>query len=525
MTDKQALEALAAGVDRLADTVKTTLGPGGRNVVLGGGYGAAPYVTNSGFAVAQQFDAADPAQGIGTRLARQLAEDMNKKAGDGTTTALVLMQALLRSGAKAIAAGANPVLMKRGIEQALAAALAALDAQARPVRDPAEAKDIAAVAAGDEEIGELIASALDAVGMNGVINCVESKAPETWLEHQRGMQFPRGWFSASMVTHPQANEAVLEEPFLLMVDKKLESAEELLPILSACAGAGRELVILADDFGGEALAILQTNNRQGTLRTLAVQSPEYGVRRREMLRDIAALTGGSIISEELGMDLRRATLDDLGRARQVRAEKDKTTLIGGAGGEEAVAVRIREVEKQIEQSANEYEETRNRERLGRLTGGVALLHVGGYTDVELQNKKRCVDDAISAVQAAIAGGVVPGGGAAYMAALPAVEKLLDDTRDDERAGVSALLGALPAPLRQITQNSGRDGAAVEAALRGEPGKGYDAQEDRFVDMQEAGITDSLPVARLALELAASTAGTLLTASSIVLDAEDGPALQ
>lgn len=511
--------ALANGANTLTDILRGTLGPRGRGVALR--QSGRVLLTQSSAATVRDFCLTGQFEDIGAQLVRRMAEGVRETAGDGATTAAVLAQALVQGGRRCLAAGCDAGGLRRGIALGCDAAVASLREQARPLADRKDIAHVAGRACGDEEIGNLVAEALERVGRNGVITCEEAQTTGVSIEITEGMQFDQGWLSPHMVTVALRGKAVLKDALVLTSEGKMSTARELVPVLEAVVSAGRPLLILADDVEGEALAALLVNIRRGTLRALAVKAPEYGERRREMLRDVASLTGSTVISPKLGLSLEDIRLWQLGRVTCVESSKTSTTLIGGGGNKEDIAARVHEVEVQIEHSRNKYDRERNKARLGRLVGGVAVLRAGATTQAELTDRKLRIDDAINVANAAVAEGVLPGGGSAYAASVPSVESLLQTTDGDIRTGVRLLAQALWAPLRQIAENAGADGAAVAAAVyaKDRPGWGYDARTGKVVDMESCGIIDPLQVVRTALENAASTAALLLTAGALVAEEE------
>jgi chaperonin GroEL len=518
--NETARASLKEGVDALANAVKTTLGPKGRNVALDKKYGA-PTVTHDGVTVAKEIELDDPFANMGAQLLKEAATKTNDAAGDGTTTATVLAQAIVHEGMRNVAAGANAMLLKQGIDLGANAIVEAIQDMAVPVKGKDEIAQVAAISAADKEIGTLIAEVMDKVGKDGVITVEESKGLEFETEYTEGMQIDRGYLSPYFVTNPERMEAELDDPFILITDKKISSIQDILPVLEKVAGARAPLMIIAEGVDGEALATLVVNKLRGTLNVLAAKAPGFGDRRKEMLRDIAALTGGQVISEEVGRRLDSATLEDLGRARRVVSTKDDTTFIEGAGDQSAIEGRINQIRSQIETTTSDFDREKLQERLAKLAGGVAVIKVGAATETELKEKKHRVEDALSATRAAVEEGIVPGGGVALINALPALDKV--EAEGDVKTGVSILRRALEEPLRGIAANAGRDGAVVIEMVRQKQqsdknGKiGYDVISDSYVDMVQAGIIDPAKVTRSAVENASSIAGMILTTEALITD--------
>jgi chaperonin GroEL len=518
--NETARASLKEGVDALANAVKTTLGPKGRNVALDKKYGA-PTVTHDGVTVAKEIELDDPFANMGAQLLKEAATKTNDAAGDGTTTATVLAQAIVHEGMRNVAAGANAMLLKQGIDLGAAALVDAIQDMAVPVKGKDEIAQVAAISAADKEIGSLIAEVMDKVGKDGVITVEESKGLEFETEYTEGMQIDRGYLSPYFVTNPERMEAELDDPFILITDKKISSIQDILPVLEKVAAARAPLMIIAEDVDGEALATLVVNKLRGTLNVLAAKAPGFGDRRKEMLRDIAALTGGQVISEEVGRRLDSATLEDLGRARRVVSSKDDTTFIEGAGDSSAIEGRIGQIRSQIETTTSDFDREKLQERLAKLAGGVAVIKVGAATETELKEKKHRVEDALSATRAAVEEGIVPGGGVALINALTALDKV--EAEGDVKTGVSILRRALEEPLRGIAANAGRDGAVViemvrQAQKAQNNGKiGYDVISDTYVDMVDAGIIDPAKVTRSAVENASSIAGMILTTEALITD--------
>lgn len=515
--DMQARTALIKGLDTVANTVKITLGPKGRNVVLEKKFGA-PVITNDGVTIAKEIDLEDPFENMGAQLVKEVASKTNDVAGDGTTTATVLAQALVHEGMKHVVAGANPMYVRRGIEKAVEKVVEELKKIAKPVETKDDIAHVAAISANnDEDIGRLIAEAMDKVGKDGVITVEESQGITTTLELVEGMQFDRGYLSAYMITDPERMEAVLEEPYILITDRKINAVNDILPILEKVVQTGKPLVIIAEDVEGEALATLVVNKLRGVLQSLAVKAPGFGDRRKAMLQDIAILTGGEFISEETGIKLENVTLNMLGRAEKVRANKDKTTIIGGKGNKKDIEARIAQIKKQLEETDSEFDREKLQERLAKLAGGVAVIKVGAATEVELKEKKHRIEDALSATKAAVEEGIVPGGGVALVRAM----KALDDIKienEDERIGVEIVKRSLDVPLKLIATNAGKEGSIIAEKVKELDGPmGYDAARDRFVNMFEAGIVDPCKVTRSALQNAASIAALVLTTEGLVAE--------
>ena len=518
---EDARKKLQAGIDQLADTVKVTLGPKGRNVVLGKKYGA-PLITNDGVTIAKEVELEDAFENMGAQLIREVATKTNDVAGDGTTTATVLAQAITREGLKNLSAGANPMVMRKGIDKAVAAAVEAIKEASVPVSDSAAIARVGAVSSGDESIGQLIAEAMEKVGTEGVITIEESKTAETGLEVVEGMQFDRGYISPYMVTDTDKMEAVLDDAYILITDKKISSIQEILPILEPVVKAGKKMIIIAEDVEGDALATLLVNRLRGNFNCVCVKAPGFGDRRKEMLQDIAVLTGGTVISSQLNMELTEAQLTDLGRARQVVVTKDNTTIVDGAGDPDAIAARAHEIRASIATTTSDYDREKLQERLAKLAGGVAVIKVGAQTEVAMKEQKLRVEDALNAARAAVEEGIVAGGGTAQVNAITAVEKLIAKLSGDEKTGARIIASALQAPIRQIAENAGVDGSVVYEKIRSSKklGWGYNAYSETYVDMIAAGIVDPTKVTRSSLENAASIAGCVLTTESLVVDKPD-----
>ncbi len=518
---EDARKKLQSGIDQLANTVKVTLGPKGRNVVLGKKYGA-PLITNDGVTIAKEIELEDAFENMGAQLIREVATKTNDVAGDGTTTATVLAQAITREGLKNLSAGANPMVMRKGIDKAVAAAVAAIKEHSVSVNGSDDIARVGTVSSGDESIGKLIAQAMEKVGTEGVITIEESKTAETGLEVVEGMQFDRGYISPYMVTDTDKMEAVVDDAYLLITDKKIASIQELLPILEPIVKAGKKLIIIAEDVEGDALATLLMNRLRGNFNCVCVKAPGFGDRRKEMLQDIAVLTGGTVISSELNMELADATLNDLGRAHQVVVTKDTTTIVDGAGDAEEIKARAHQIRASIATTTSDYDREKLQERLAKLSGGVAVIKVGAQTEVAMKEKKLRVEDALNATRAAVEEGIVAGGGTAQVNAIPAVEALIATLHGDEKTGAKIVAAALQSPIRQIAENGGVDGSVVYEKIRSSDkiGFGYNAYTEEYVDMISAGIVDPTKVTRSALENAASIAGCVLTTESLVVDKPD-----
>nr|PZN71481.1 MAG: chaperonin GroEL [Bacillota bacterium] len=516
--DEAARRKLLAGVDALANTVKVTLGPRGRNVVLDKKFGA-PTVANDGVTIAREIELEDPFENMGAQLVKEVATKTNDVAGDGTTTSTVLAQAIVKEGLKNVTGGANPMLLKRGIEKAVEVAVEALRKQAIPVETNKAIAEVASISANnDREIGELVAKAMDTVGKDGVITVEESKTLHTELETVEGMQFDRGYISAYMVTDTEKMEAVLNEPYILITDKKISSVQDLLPILEKVVQRGKPLLIIAEDVEGEALATLVLNKLRGTLQVAAVKAPGFGDRRKAMLEDIAILTGGEVISEELGRKLENATIEMLGQARQVRVEKEKTTIIDGAGSSEKIKARVAAIKRQIEETTSDFDREKLQERLAKLAGGVAVIKVGAATEVELKEKKLRIEDALNATRAAVEEGIVAGGGVALLQTQKAIDELIQKLEGDEKVGAQIVRRAVEEPLRCIVENGGLEGSVVVEKVRSlPPNHGFDALKEEYVDMIAAGIIDPVKVTRSALQNAASIASLILTTEALVAE--------
>lgn len=508
---------LEAGVNKLADTVKVTLGPKGRNVILDKKFGA-PLITNDGVTIAREIELEDPYENMGAQLVKEVATKTNDIAGDGTTTATLLAQAIIREGVKNVAAGANPMILKTGIEKAVAVSVAKLAEISTNVVKHEDISDVASISAADKTIGSLIAEAMDKVGKDGVITVEESKTMGTQLEVVEGMQFDRGYVSAYMVTDPEKMEASVDHPYILITDKKISNIQEILPVLEQIVQQGRKLVIIAEDIEGEALTTLVLNKLRGTFECVAVKAPGFGDRRKAMLQDIAIVTGGVVISDELGYDLKTATVDMLGRAKSVKITKDNTTIIDGEGNKAEIVERVRQLKIQIEDTTSEFDKEKLQERLAKLAGGVAVIQVGAATEVEMKEKKLRIEDALNATKAAVEEGIVPGGGTALAIAIPEVEKLIETLEGDERTGARIIMRALEEPVRQIAANAGLEGSVVVERIRHlELGFGFDALKGEYVNMIQAGIVDPTKVTRSALQNAASISAMFLTTEAAVVE--------
>ena len=515
---EEARRSLEKGVNTLADTVKITLGPKGRNVVLDKKYGA-PLITNDGVTIAKEIELEDPFENMGAQLVKEVSTKTNDVAGDGTTTATLLAQAIIREGLRNLAAGANPMILKKGIEAATEAAVEGLREQSQPINGKQAIAQVAANSAADETIGSLISDAMETVGADGVITVEESKTMSTGMTTVEGMQFDRGYSSAYMVTDTEKMEAVLDDPLILITDKKISSIQELLPVLEQVVQTGKKLLIIAEDVEGEALSTLVVNKLRGTFTCVAVKAPGFGDRRKEMLQDIAILTGGTVISSETGMELKEATVDMLGKARQVKVNKENTTIIDGAGSKEDIKARVSQIRAQIGETTSDYDKEKLQERLAKLAGGVAVIQVGAATEVEMKERKMRIEDALAATRAATEEGIVPGGGIALLNVSPKVAALLDKYAGDARTGVQIVLRALEEPIRQIAANAGIDGSVIVDHIKNakKNGYGFDALKGEYVDMVERGIIDPTKVTRSALQNAASIAAMILTTETLVAD--------
>ena len=518
---EEARKALQAGIDSLADTVKITLGPKGRNVVLDKKFGA-PLITNDGVTIAKEVELEDPFENMGAQLVKEVATKTNDAAGDGTTTATLLAQAMVREGMKNIAAGANPMIVKKGIQKAVDAAVNAIKANSKPVEGSADIARVGTVSSADENVGKLIAEAMEKVSTDGVITLEESKTAETYSEVVEGMQFDRGYISPYMVTDADKMEAVYDDAYILITDKKISSIQEILPLLEQVVQAGKKLVIIAEDMEGEALTTIILNNLRGTFKCAAVKAPGFGDRRKEMLKDIAILTGGEVITSELGLELKDTTIAQLGRAKQVVIQKENTIIVDGAGASEEIKARISQIRSQIETTTSDFDKEKLQERLAKLSGGVAVIKVGAATETEMKEKKLRIEDALAATKAAVEEGIVAGGGTALINAIPAVEKLLPSLDGDEKTGAKIILKALEEPVRQIARNAGLEGSVIIDKIRRsrKVGYGFDAYNETYVDMIPAGIVDPTKVTRSALQNAASVAAMVLTTESLVADIKE-----
>ena len=518
---EEARRALGRGVGQLADTVKVTLGPKGRNVVLDKKFGS-PLITNDGVTIAKDVELEDPFENMGAQLVKEVATKTNDLAGDGTTTATVLAQAIIREGMKNVAAGANPMIMRKGIAKGVDTALEAIKANSQKIKGSNDVARVAAISSGDETIGELIAEAMEKVSSDGVITVEESKTAETYSEIVEGMQFDRGYITPYMVTDTEKMEAVLDDAVILITDKKISNIQDLLPLLEQIVKTGKKLLIIAEDLEGEALSTLLLNKLRGTFTCVAVKAPGFGDRRKEMLKDIAVLTGGEVISEEVGLELKDATLEMLGRARQVKVNKEGTVIVDGQGDSNAIAARVANIRHAIETTTSDFDREKLQERLAKLAGGVAVIKVGAATETEMKEKKLRVEDALNATRAAVEEGIVAGGGVAYVNAVPAVAAAAEAAQGDEKTGVNIVVKALQEPIRQIAANAGIDGAVVLEKIResGKVGYGFDAYTETYCDMIESGIVDPTKVNRSALQNAASVAATVLTTESIVTDIKE-----
>ena len=518
---EEARKALETGVNSLADTVKITLGPKGRNVVLDKKYGA-PLITNDGVTIAKEIELDDPFENMGAQLVKEVSTKTNDVAGDGTTTATLLAQAMIHEGLKNLAAGANPIVVKKGMAKAVEAAVKEIKTQAKTVDGSKDIARVGAVSSGDDEIGKLIADAMDKVSADGVITIEESKTAETYSEVVEGMQFDRGYITPYMATDMEKMEAVVDDAYILITDKKISVIADILPLLEQLVQSGKKLLIIAEDVEGEALSTLIVNRLRGTLNVVCVKAPGFGDRRKEMLQDIATLTGGTVISEEVGLELKTAEISMLGRARQVKVTKENTTIVDGAGDSQAIKDRVAQIRSQIAVTTSDYDKEKLQERLAKLAGGVAVIKVGAATEVEMKEKKLRIEDALNATRAAVEEGIVAGGGTAYLNAVPAVEKLLKVAEGDEKTGVQIVAKALTEPVKQIAANAGIDGSVVLEKIKTsrKVGYGFDAYKETYVDMISAGIVDPTKVTRSALENAASIASVLLTTESLVADKKE-----
>ena len=517
----EARKALEAGVNQLADTVKVTLGPKGRNVVLDKKFGS-PLITNDGVTIAKEIELDDPFENMGAQLVKEVYTKTNDVAGDGTTTATLLAQSIIHEGLRNLAAGANPIVMKKGMSKAVEAAVNAIRENSQKVNGSDDIARVGAVSSGDETIGKLIAEAMEKVGHDGVITIEESKTAETYSDVVEGMQFDRGYITPYMATDMEKMEAVVDDAYILITDKKISVIADILPLLEQMVQSGKKLMIIAEDVEGEALSTLLVNRLRGTLNVVCVKAPGFGDRRKEMLQDIAILTGGQVISEELGYDLKSATIDMLGRARQVKVNKENTVIVDGAGDKEAIKARVAQIRSQIAVTTSDYDKEKLQERLAKLAGGVAVIKVGAATEIEMKEKKLRIEDALAATKAAVEEGIVAGGGTALIDAIPAVKEYVDSAEGDEKTGAAIVLKALEEPVRQIAANAGIEGSVIVEQLKkdGKVGYGYNALTGEFQDMIEAGIVDPTKVTRSALQNASSVAATILTTESLVADIKE-----
>ncbi|NJE74043.1 chaperonin GroEL [Pseudoflavonifractor sp. SW1122] len=521
---EEARHALERGVNQLADTVKITMGPKGRNVVLDKKFGT-PLITNDGVSIAKEIELDDPFENMGAQIVKEVSTKTNDVAGDGTTTATLLAQAIIREGLKNLAAGANPMVMKKGIAKATTAAIEEIKKNSKPVSGTSDIARVGAISSGDDTIGALIAEAMEKVSHDGVITVEESKTAETYSEVVEGMQLDRGYITPYMVTDTEKMEAVLDDPYILITDKKISSIQELLPLLEQVVQSGKKLLIIAEDVEGDALSTLLVNKLRGTLNVCCIKAPGFGDRRKEMLEDIAILTGGTVVSTDMGMDLKEANLTMLGTARQVKVSKENTIIVDGAGATENIAARVSQIRHMIENTTSEYDKEKLQERLAKLAGGVAIIRVGAATETEMKEKKLRIEDALNATRAAVEEGIVAGGGTAYVNAIGAVEALLDTVEGDEKTGVKIIAKALAEPMKQIATNAGIDGSVVLEKVKtaGQVGYGFDAYKEAYCDMISCGIVDPTKVTRSALENAASVSATLLTTEALVADKPEPPA--
>ncbi|EHL12159.1 chaperonin [Oribacterium asaccharolyticum ACB7] len=516
----EARKALAAGVDAVADTVKVTLGPKGRNVVLDKSFGS-PLITNDGVSIAKEIDLKDPYENMGAQLVREVASKTNDVAGDGTTTATVLAQAIVTEGLKNLEAGANPIILRKGIKKAVEAAVESIQKQSSKVKGKDQIAKVAGISAGDSAVGEMVADAMEKVSKDGVITIEESKTMQTELDLVEGMEFDRGYISAYMSTDMEKMEANLDDPYILITDKKISNIQDILPLLEQVVKTGAKLLIIAEDIEGEALTTLIVNKLRGTFNVVAVKAPGYGDRRKEMLKDIAILTGGEVISEEVGLDLKDATIEQCGRAKSVKVSKDKTTLVEGLGKKKEISDRIAQIRGQIEATTSDFDKEKLQERLAKLSGGVAVIRVGAATETEMKEAKLRMEDALNATRAAVEEGVIAGGGSAYIHAQSAVEKVVDKLDGDEKTGAKIVLKALEAPMYTIAYNAGLEGAVIVNKVKeSKQNFGFDAYKEEYVNMMDAGIIDPAKVARTALQNAASVAASLLTTESVVADIKE-----
>lgn len=521
---EDARKALQTGINKLADTVRITLGPRGRNVVLDKKFGT-PVITNDGVTIAKEIELEDEIENMGAQLVKEVSTKTNDVAGDGTTTATLLAQALVREGMKNVAAGADPMSLKRGIETAVEATVESVVANSQKISGTEDIARVATISADDATIGRLIAEAMEKVSADGVITVEESKTAETYSEIVEGMQFDRGYITPYMVTDTEKMEAVIDDAYILITDRKISNVQDILPLLEQIVQSGKKLVIIAEDVEGEALSTLIVNKLRGTFTCVAVKAPGFGDRRKEMLRDIAVLTGGEVISEELGLDLKETTIDMLGRARQIKVQKENTIIVGGAGNPDDIKARIAQIRNQIEVTTSDFDREKLQERLAKLSGGVAVIKVGAATEVEMKEKKMRIEDALSATKAAVEEGIVPGGGVAFINAIDDLMKLLDQKTGDERTGIQIVIKAIEEPIRQIAANAGLEGSIIIDKIRASNKKGYgfDFAKEEYVDMINAGIVDPTKVTRSALQNAASVAAMVLTTESLVADIKEPPA--
>ena len=514
---EDARKALERGVDKVANTVKVTLGPKGRNVVLDKKYGA-PLITNDGVTIAKEIELEDRSENAGAQLVKEVASKTNDVAGDGTTTATLLAQAIIREGMKNVAAGANPIILRKGISSAVDTAVKEILDNAKKVDGSKDIARVGAISAGDEEVGQLICEAMEKVSADGVITVEESKSMKTELDVVEGMQFDKGYISPYMVTDSDKMEAVLEDPYILITDKKISNIQDILPVLEPIAQSGKKLLIIAEDVEGDAITTLILNKLRGTFTCIAVKAPGYGDRRKAMLEDIAILTGGQVITSDLGLELKDTTLEQLGTAHQVKVTKENTIIVDGAGSKDDIKGRADQIRKEIDESTSDFDKEKLQERLAKLSGGVAVIKVGAATEIEMKERKLRIEDALNATKAAVEEGIVPGGGTAYINAIPAVKALFEKSEGDVKTGVAIVMRALEEPVRQIALNAGLDGSVIADRIKNEkPGVGFDALNDKYVDMYEAGIVDPAKVTRSALQNAASVSATLLTTEALVTD--------
>ena len=520
-----ARKALESGVNQLADTVRVTLGPKGRNVVLDKSFGA-PLITNDGVTIAKEIELADPFENMGAQLVKEVATKTNDVAGDGTTTATVLAQAMINEGMKNLAAGANPIVLRKGMKKATEAAVECIKEMSKPIEGKEQIARVAAISASDDEVGEMVADAMEKVSKDGVITIEESKTMRTELDLVEGMQFDRGYVSAYMATDMDKMEAVLDDPYILITDKKISNIQEILPLLEQIVKTGAKLLIIAEDVEGEALTTLIVNKLRGTFSVVAVKAPGYGDRRKEMLKDIAILTGGQVISDELGLDLKDTTMDQLGRAKSVKVQKENTIIVDGCGDKADIAARVAQIRAQIEETTSDFDREKLQERLAKLAGGVAVIRVGAATETEMKEAKLRMEDALAATKAAVEEGIIAGGGSAYVHTAEKIKDLLKDMEGDEKTGAKIILKALEAPLYHIAANAGLEGSVIINKVKESPvGVGFDAYKEEYVDMIKAGILDPAKVTRSALQNATSVASTLLTTESVVANIkEETPAM-